>query len=352
MWTKRERVVAALSGEKPDRVPIFDCVCHDGVLEHFGGGPIAAGDFNATVRACSKFLDLCHPALVPREPSRAQLADGREMVVERWTVWTTPGPPLSTEQMAAALEKDVAAWENAQPGPDAAANLRKRVAEVDAVAGDMVYIHLGGGCAILPFGGMAQGMYAWMELPDLVRRWNRAVNQASLRNMQAVADGSVTPVCILFDDIACKGRLIYPPALLEEFFYPHLAALMDLLHSRGVRTLFHSDGDCSMALRRLIECGIDGFNPLEISAGMDPRAFRQMCEACGRRVALVGGIDAVDVLAHGTPDLVARETRELIDLFRREGNLIMASASGEIDNSMPTENVLAMYETTWRYGVY
>lgn len=29
---------------------------------------------------------------------------------------------------------------------------------------------------------------------------------------------------------------------------------------------------------------------------------------------------------------------------------MVASASGQMDNSMPTENVLAMYETVWNYG--
>jgi hypothetical protein len=69
-------------------------------------------------------------------------------------------------------------------------------------------------------------------------------------------------------------------------------------------------------------------------------------------VALVGGIDAVEVPARGTPQDVAAKTRQLIDQFRDAGNLMVASASGEVDNSMPTGNVLAMYETVWDYGKY
>ena len=175
------------------------------------------------------------------------------------------------------------------------------------------------------------------------------MNARNLRYLNAVAQAASGPVAICWNDIACKGRLIYPPQLLEELFYPHLAELVALLHARGIKVLFHSDGDVTAALPRLIACGIDGFNPLEISAGMRVETFQ---EFCGSRVALVGGIDAVYVLARGAPDLVVRKTRELIDRFRGSGNLMVASASGEVDDSMPTENVLAMYETVWNYGKY
>jgi len=46
-----------LSGERPDRVPLFECMAHDGVLEHFGGAPIAVGDAAAVLRACSRCLE-------------------------------------------------------------------------------------------------------------------------------------------------------------------------------------------------------------------------------------------------------------------------------------------------------
>lgn len=36
MWTARERIEAVFAGEKPDRVPVFECMCNDAVLEYFG----------------------------------------------------------------------------------------------------------------------------------------------------------------------------------------------------------------------------------------------------------------------------------------------------------------------------
>jgi len=349
MWTKRDRVLAVLSGERPDRVPIFECMAHDGILAHFGGAQIKPGDFAAVMRACRQCLDLCHPALLPKEPCQIELNGAVQQIVERWSTWNLPQPVRAERDMAKDLLAGIEqaeAWQ--APDETATADFRRKVEEANRHAGEMVYIHIGTSCPILPY-DIEQGIYAFTDLPDLTRRWNRSVNKKVLRRLDAIADAGLMPVVICWNDIAFKGRLIYPPQILEELFYPHLAALIDLLHSRGIKVLFHSDGDVTEALPRLVECGIDGFNPLEISAGMDVRKFQ---EICGSRVALVGGIDAVEVLARGTPQLVAQKTRQLIDWFRDAGNLMVASASGEVDNSMPTENVLAMYETVWNYGKY
>ena len=50
------------------------------------------------------------------------------------------------------------------------------------------------------------------------------------------------PVAIVWDDIAAKGGLLYPPALLEKLFYPYLARLADLLHGKGIRRLLAIPG--------------------------------------------------------------------------------------------------------------
>lgn len=348
MWSKRERVLAALSGERPDRVPIFEHLIHDGILEHFGGGKIAPGDFAAVVRGCSGCLDLCHPAATPREPRVVEQPDGVREVVERWTTWNVPQPVRNEAEMIRILRTEIEAAEAWQPPAETATDFCRRVDAINRAAGEMVYIHVGVYSPILPF-DIEQGIYAYMDQPELTRRWNRAMFQRVLRENEAIPEVDLGPVAICWNDIAFKGKMIYPPHILEELFYPHLATLLELLHGRGFKVVFHSDGEVTEALPRLRDCGIDGFNPLELSAGMTVEAFE---EICGERVALVGGIDAVEVLARGSPALVAEKTRQLIDRFRTRGNLLVASASGEVDNSMPTENVLAMYETVWSYGKY
>ncbi len=344
MWTQRDRVLATLSGEKADRPPIFECVAHDGILEHFGGAPIVEGDLDGVVRVCAAFLDLCHPPLVPRKPERIERADGTVEVRERWNAWHVPLPYDDGSRHERELLQFIE--EHSTVRSESVASAPSAPQSVERPEGDMVLIHCGLSVPVLPF-DLEHGALALADFPELVERWNVLANEAVLRQAEAVADASASPVAIIWNDIAAKGGLLYAPALLEHFFYPHLARLIDLLHGRGMKVLFHSDGNATAALPRLIACGIDGFNPLEIGSGITPEGFRDACEAGGRTVALVGGVDAVSVLAHGTPSDAARATHRLIDLFRKDGNLMVASASGEIDNSMPTDNVLAMYETVW-----
>jgi hypothetical protein len=320
-------------------------VAHDGVLEHFGGKPIAVADGPGVFRACARFLDLCHPVLVPRAPKVIENPDGTRTTVERWNTWQS-SRLLSPEETQSRLRAEIERAEAWAPDPAELREFRRQVAELEGFIGDMLYIPYGAVAPICPF-DLEQGLLAYADYPGLVRRWNRAVNGQALRHLETRADPKLMPVCILWNDIAAKGGLIYPPAMLAELFYPHLRRQIELLHARGIKVVFHSDGDATAALPALMDCGIDAFNPLEITAGMRVERFR---EICGRRVVLVGGIDAVGVLARGTPAEVAAATRQLIDAFRADGNLMVASASGQIDNSMPLENVLAMYATVWESG--
>jgi uroporphyrinogen-III decarboxylase len=82
---------------------------------------------------------------------------------------------------------------------------------------------------------------------------------------------------------------------------------------------------------------------------MDYRLFKS---GFGRHTTLVGGVDAVDLLAFADPKTVATETRRFLKEAGANGRLIAASSSGEIDDSMPYENVMTYFETVWEHGVY
>ena len=49
-----------------------------------------------------------------------------------------------------------------------------------------------------------------------------------------------------------------------------------------------SDGDASLLLPLWLEAGINGFLPMEVAAGMDPRVVRKRY---GRNLRLMGGLD-------------------------------------------------------------
>lgn len=351
-WTKKDRVMAVLSGEIPDRVPIFECLIHDGILEHFGGKPIHPGDSEGVISASAGCLDICHPALVPQEPGEEILENGSRKINERWSSWEVPFPGRNLEVMAGEIKDEIDRLESYKVDCDEIRLLKKKfkinAGKTNCLAGEMVYIHIGTGVRILP-GTIEEGIYLYADYQALMERWNIAVNNAELRRIEIIADSEDSPVMINWTDIAFKNKLIYPPYMLEKLFYPHLEKCCHIAHSKGMKVIYHSDGYMNEAMQSIVNCGIDGFNPLEISAGMEYADFKGKY---GNKVAIVGGLDAVDILAYGSVDKVIEETRRLLSIAGKDGGLIAASASGEIDNSMPMENVLAYFDTIWKYGIY
>lgn len=354
-WTSRDRVLAVLSGELPDRVPIFECLMHDGVLGHFGGAPIAPGDTDAFLRAASRCLDLCHPLHLPQNPGEELLPDGSRLVRERWTTWTVPPRQRDPLAFRAQVCAEIEANESYSLSAAEVATWRAEASRRQTLCGEMVLMQLGLGVGIVPgfnSSRVEEGLLLTADEPELAERWNRAWNRAALLRAEALLSADLCPVVIIWDDVAFKGKLFCSPAMLRRFLFPALREVCDLLHGKGIRVVFHSDGDVTSLLPELFACGIDGLNPLEISAGMDYTVFKQTAGRACQPVALVGGLDAVEVLARGSVDQVVAETRRLLRVAGAGGGLIAASASGEIDNSMPLENVLAFWETVWEEGRY
>jgi len=345
-WTKKDRVMAAFSGETPDITPIFDYMINDGVFEHYLGRPVIPGEREAILRATSKCLDLCHPMPVAYEPKEEILPNGTRRVLERWMAWNSH-KTRADEELSKDIKKEIEGLENPRHWLYSrdTASWRKEAEERNEWAGEMVYIHQGLWVPLLPGRTIEEQSFYLADYPELCDEWHRLMLKGVLYSTEIYSKEKMSPVAIIWVDIAMKGGLIYPPEVLDKYFFPGLREQMSILHSHGIKGVFHSDGDVSAVMDKLIDCGIDGFNPLEISAGMDVSHF---FERYGKKVTLVGGLDAVDVLAFGNPESVAAATKKIIREAAETGSgLIIGSSSGEIDNSMPVGNVMAYFNAVW-----
>lgn len=348
-WTKKERVLAVLNGELPDRIPIFDLIVNDDVLEHVSGKkPIAVGDRETVIRAASQILDICHPADTPNEIRKEALDNGNIKVYERWTSWELPQEGKTQEHLIRQIKREIEEKEAYSISEDEIRIYKKNVRQYNRWAGDMLYIGYDNKCPILP-GTVEEGIFIELDEPELVRRWNKASNLVQMQKLQALADKEDTPVMINFNDIAMKGSTIHSPELLDELFFPYLHQVCDIAHSKGIKVIYHTDGYLGKVMDRIIACGVDALHPIDISAGMSYSEFKGQY---GKKTIMVGGMDGVNVLALGSVDDVVRETRRLLTVGGKNGGLIVASSTGQIDASMPLQNILAYYETILEYGRY
>lgn len=98
--TKRERVEAAMSLQEADRVPLYDLLYNDVVIEYFSGErlPRLEGDISPdeekrqreeglriTCKAIGEMLDMTRSTGGPSKPRRVVDGDGFTWVSTRWT---------------------------------------------------------------------------------------------------------------------------------------------------------------------------------------------------------------------------------------------------------------------------
>jgi len=147
----------------------------------------------------------------------------------------------------------------------------------------------------------------------------------------------------IFDDMAMNDGPMFSPASFEKVFLPAYRRMVREYRAAGARyVVLHSDGNILPILDMLVDAGIDGLNPLERRAGMDPATLR----ARYPRLVLTGGMCNTDSLLNGPPGRIEREARELIEMGREGGVVIGADVSPEI----PLDH-FAAYDRAYRaYG--
>jgi uroporphyrinogen decarboxylase len=166
--------------------------------------------------------------------------------------------------------------------------------------------------------------------------------------MFAAAPGRID-ILRIADDLGMQHGLLISPELFERAFVPRLRRLIDMAHRHEVKVMFHSCGAILPLIERIVDIGVDVLDPLQVAAdGMDPHLIK---ERFGGRICLHGSVDTQHVLPHGSPKDVVDTVRTMIDVLGPGGGLIL-SPSHVLQTDVPTENIVAMYETAYSYGVY
>ena len=113
--------------------------------------------------------------------------------------------------------------------------------------------------------------------------------------------------------------------------------------------MFHTCGSVYDILDDLIEIGVDALNPVQTnSAKMEPERLKA---AYGDRLTFWGGIDAIEVLPHGSPAEVEEEVRRKIAVFAPGGGYIL-NPIHNIQPNVPVSNMIALFEAAQKHGRY
>ena len=216
------------------------------------------------------------------------------------------------------------------------------------------YPLLAGGCEMFylycRLRGMEQALEDLIENPavaDAIFDRIAAVDLALTRRILDEVAGELL-FSYVAEDLGTQESLLMSPRLFRRFLKPHMARMIDLVHSYGVKVFHHDDGAMRAMLPDLVEIGIDLLNPVQWRCrGMEREV---LAREFGHRIVFHGGVDNQHTLPFGSVEDVRREVRENIEIFRGTKGYIVAPCHN-LQANTPTANVLAMYDAVKEYGV-
>jgi uroporphyrinogen decarboxylase len=342
----RERILAALDGREPDRVPM--------ALAFYRLDGAALAPPGAWRDDLVDVAFVAFPVSDEEEELRRRALpyDGNTRIgspaqAARYALWgyrsedPVHGNPLERATSLADLERFP--FPPAE-GPRVVEDLARQVDDIhragQAAGGNTP--HLGG--ELFEAAWRLRGLEAF--LVDLVERRDMAhylldrLAELARRNAATLAAAGVD-VLSLDDDVGMPGTMMISPACWREFFRDRLDGIIGAARAvkPDVRVLYHSDGHIEPILDDLVELGVAAINPVQ-PEHMDAARIRRRY---GSRLALWGTVGRQTTFAFEDTTAIRREVAMRIETLGRAG-LVLCPAYDIDEPDVPWANVAAFLE--------
>jgi len=159
--------------------------------------------------------------------------------------------------------------------------------------------------------------------------------------------GDRIDVTIVAEDLGTQNGLLMGLDQIRRFILPNQKRMADLARSRGYHIFYHTDGAAREVIPDLIDVtGIEVLNPIQWRCpGMEREGLvRDFAD----KLMFHGAIDNQYTLARGSVDEVRREILDSIEVFA-PARWVCAPCHN-IQPVTPTDNIVAMYETIYENG--
>lgn len=219
-------------------------------------------------------------------------------------------------------------------------------------------------CVISDFFGTileaAQGIVGWDEIyvrmisePDIAKHFMERLTETLLEALTnyipAVRD--YVQVMVFADDIGQQQGPMLAPEMYQEFLGPYHKKIFRYVRDNSdIRVFYHTDGAVTPLLGYLIDAGIQIFNTVQTDAAdMDPALLKK--EFGKDLVFWGGGVDTHSVLPRGTATQVREDVRRRIQILSDEGGFVFSSVHNILSDIQP-ENILALFDAAYEFGEY
>ena len=342
--THYERVCAALERRVPDRVPYFEFVFDERVMQGILPG-------------CTyfEFIDYAQLDIVglnrsswPKE-GLDWIDQDKGIFRDHWGVIRAMGPESSPYPLEGPIKTPADLKHYRAPDPSNPLLL----AGIDDLAkrykGQRPIVWVGRDAFFNPahLRGVQNFLMDMVDNPQLVHDLIEVCQSFDLPLIERAVKAGVD-IVLLGDDYADKNAPFMSPRHFEQFMLPGLRRAVKAAHDAGAYVIKHTDGNIMPIIDMIVDTGIDALNPIEPAAGMD---IGEVKRRYGDRVCLVGNIDCGELLCRGTPDMV-REAVRLCIQAAAQGGGFMLSSSNSIHSSVKPENCDAMGKACREFGRY
>ena len=158
----------------------------------------------------------------------------------------------------------------------------------------------------------------------------------------AEVTGGRIDLYLLISDLGSQTGPLISPGMFRKFVAPYVGEIVNTIHSLGGWVLFHSCGNIRLFIPDLIELDVDVLDPIQPTG---PEMAPEWLKAeFGDELVFHGGIDMQRLLPHGTPEEVAVEVRRYCEVLGRGGGYILSPAH-LFQPDVPPENIMAMYQS-------
>ena len=197
--------------------------------------------------------------------------------------------------------------------------------------------------------GQEQGMMDLILNPDMVHYCLDKLFALAYENTVRIYEQLPGKVMLSYvaEDMGGQTSLLFSPSQIREFFLPRMKRMMDLAHQAGAYVFHHTDGAARDIIPDMIQTGIDILNPIQWRCpGMEREGLKR---DFGDKLVFHGGVDNQYTLPFGTVDEVRQEVLDNLRILGEGGGYILAPCHN-IQAVSPPENVVAMYETGFENG--
>jgi uroporphyrinogen-III decarboxylase len=355
-WTSRRRLLTALAGGTPDRVPIntyelagrnsrdwynqqpsyrslmeyirahTDCItnwnprpatdrytceerflCSDYPVE-IETRTETAGQFHRTTR-------ICHTP-------KGDLRSATQSATDVYTTWQVEHWCKSTADVDKALSVP---YEPARYDASDLARVRAELGEhglVMASVGDPAYL----AADLMSF----QDYLMWaFEETDHFARTVAIIAGRVMENLRHQLD------CCVLDLYRIVGPEYFtapylPPAMFRRFIVPHVTEMTRLIHARGGKVRLHCHGKMGQVLDMILETGCDGIDPCEPPPDGDIELdeVKRRCQARG--VSVWGNIE-LKLLEQATPGQIRAEVQKIMAQAKDGGGFVLMPTAAPIN---------------------